>query len=237
MNFCCLLIGASESGKSSFLASLIKHKEEVFQQPGYSTFILCSPNIGDPAFTDSRDLQYQESLREWAKPAEILFYNNIINEEELFGHADATNGKILLMVDDYSMEIMADPLVYQLFTRLSSHSKIDTCISLHQGTKSGTGKFYPLVNENASFVVQFRNIANREAIGMMSRKIFPYGKNHLQKCLNVATDLCGPFAYICIDASLKNQLNNNYGVRSNIFGENCLPMLLFKNPKVYHKRY
>ena len=89
------------------------------------------------------------------------------------------------MVDEYSMEIMADPLVYQLFTELSSHSKIDTCISLHQGTKSGTGKFYPLVNENASFVVQFRNIANREAIGMMSRKIFPYGKITFKNALTL----------------------------------------------------
>ena len=236
-NFRCLLIGPSESGKSSFLASLIRHKDEVFQHPGYSTFILCSPNIGDPAFTDDRDLQYQESLKEWAKPAEMLFFNKIISEEELFGHADATTGRLLLCIDDFSMEIMADPLVYQLFPRLSSHSRIDTCLSVHQGTKSGTGKFFPLVSENANFKVQFRNIANREAIGIMSRKIFPYGKNHLQKCLNIATELCGSYAYICIDASLKYPLNHHYGVRTNIFGENGLPMILFKNPKSYNKRY
>ena len=236
-NFRCLLIGNSESGKSTFLSSLIKHKEDVFQEPGYSTFILCSPNIGDPTFTAASDLQFQEQLQEWAKPAQILFFNKIISEEELFSHADATNGRLLLMVDDFSMEIMADPLVYKLFSRLSSHSSIDTCLSLHQGTKSGTGKFYPLVNENANFKVQFRNISNREAIGIMSRKMFPYGGNHLQKCLNIATDICGSFAYVCIDASLKNELNNEFGVRTNIFGENDLPMLLFKNPKSYDKRY
>ena len=71
----------------------------------------------------------------------------------------------------------------------------------------------------------------------MSRKIFPYGGNHLQKCLNIATDICGSFAYVCIDASLKNELNNEYGVQTNIFGENGLPMLLFKNPKSYDKKY
>ena len=167
----------------------------------------------------------------------MLFFNKVISEEELFAHADATSGRLLLLVDDFSMEVMADPLVYKLFTRLSSHSAIDTCISLHQGTKSGTGKFYPLVSENANFITQFRQIANREAIGIMSRKIFPYGQNHLQKCLNAATEICGMFAYICIDASLNNELNNKYGVRTNIFGENGMPMLLFKNPKSYSKKY
>ena len=115
-NFRALLVGASESGKSTFISNLIKHKEDVFQQPGYSTFILCSPNIGDPAFTATRDLDYQECLKEWAKPAEMLFFNKIISEEELFAHADATSGGVLLLVDDFSMEVMADPLVYKLFT-------------------------------------------------------------------------------------------------------------------------
>ena len=211
-NLRALLIGSSESGKSTFISSLIRHKEDVFQHPGYSTFILCSPNIGNPAFTADRDIQFQETLKEWAKPAEILFYNNIISEEELFATSDATSHHLCLIIDGFSMEVIADPLVYKLLTRLSSHSSIDTIISVHTRTKSGTGKFFSLVDENSNFKVQFRNISNREAVGIMSRKIFPYGQNHLQKCLNTATDICGMFAYICIDGSLKNELNHQYGV-------------------------
>ena len=83
-------------------------------------------------------------------------------------------------------------------------------------------------------MVFFRNIANRASIGEISKRIFPYGKNFLQRCLNEATRICGVYAYVAVDASLHNTLNNRFGVRTNIFQENNLPMLLFKNPDVYY---
>ena len=72
-NFRCLLVGASETGKSTFIANLIKHKEEVFQKPGYTKFVYCSPNLGDSALTSSRDVAYQNHLKEAAEQAEIRF--------------------------------------------------------------------------------------------------------------------------------------------------------------------
>ena len=238
-NLRCLLIGASESGKSTWIASLIKNKEKVFQSPGYSKFIFCSPNIkSDPTLTASRDVRYREYLEEQAKPSEIVFFDHIISEEELFAEADSIPGKKLLIFDDFSQEVFNNDLTYQLFTRLSSHGSIDTCISLHQGVKSSKspGKWYSLIFNNANFLVFFRNIANRAAIGRISSDIFPYGQNHLQRCLNEITDICGMHAYVCVDASLKNALNPKFGVRTNIFEENDVPVLLCKNPKVYDRK-
>ena len=234
-NFRCLLIGASEAGKSTWIGSLIRNKANVFQPPGYAKFIYCSPNLGESSLTSPRDLEFQKCLKEWAEPSEIIFLSHIITEEELFEEAEVTTGRILLIVDDFSQELFSSNIVYQLFTRLSSHSAIDTCVSIHQGAASKTpGKWYSLIFNNSNFFVIFRNIANRAAIGELSKKIFPYGKNFIQRCLNEATNICGSYSYIFVDANLKNPLNNKFGVRTNIFEENGLPMLMMKSPSVYY---
>ena len=236
-NLRCLLIGSSESGKSTFLSNLIKNQDTVFPE-AYSKFLFCSPHL-DSSYTASRDSTYQKNLEEWAKPAEIIFYNHIITKDELLEQADATlRGRILLIVDDFSEAITNDPLVYDLFSKYASHRSIHTCISLHQGVKSrkSHGNFASLISQNCNYLVIFRNIANRAAIGEMSKNIFPYCKNFLQRCLNEVTTVCGQHAYICKDANLKNPLNNKYEIRTNIFKENGLPVMLCKNPSAYHRK-
>ena len=59
-NLRCLCIGASESGKSTWIASLIKNKDKVFQSPGYAKFLFCSPNIeADASLNATRDIRYK----------------------------------------------------------------------------------------------------------------------------------------------------------------------------------
>ena len=235
-NFRALLFGASEAGKSHWIGSLIRNKDKVFPAPGYAKFIYCSPNLGESALSSNRDLEYQKNLREWAAPSEIIFLNNIITEEELFEQAEAANGPTLLIIDDYSQELFATDLVYKLFTRLSSHGTgISTVVSVHQTLGSKTpGKWNSLIFSNSNFFVIFRNIANKAAIGELSKRIFPYGKNFIQRALNEAVNICGNYAYVFVDASLRNSLNNKFGIRINIFEENGLPMLMMKSPTVYH---
>ena len=96
-----VVIWASESGKSTFLSNLIKHKDEVFPEPN-AKFIFCSPHM-DSSYADDRDLSYQKTLEKWAQPVPIIFYNKIITKEELLEHADDTlPGRILLLVDNFS---------------------------------------------------------------------------------------------------------------------------------------
>ena len=236
-NLRALCIGASESGKSTFLANLIKHKDTVFPEP-YAKFLFCSPHF-DSSYTNSRDLSYQKNLEEWAKPAEIVFYNHLITREELQEESDATLPKLLLLIiDDFSEKITDDPLVYDLFSKFASHQSIHTIISLHQGIKSrrSHGNFASMISQNCNYLVVFRNIQNRAAIGEMSKVIFPYCNNFLQRALNEVTSVCGQHAYICKDGNLRNPLNNKYEIKSNIFKENGLPMILCKNPARYHRK-
>ena len=238
-NFRCLLIGASEAGKSTFISLLIKNKEKIFQKPGYAKFIFCSPHLGHPnGGSTDKDVKYQEQLTEWAQPSEIIFMNKMVSLEELEEEAEATNGRLMLIIDDFGLSVFSTDLCFDLFTKLSSHSGIDSCISVHSGTASKSpGKWYSLVQQNSNFLVIFRNIANRMAIGEISKRIFPYGKNFIQRCLTEITEICGPYAYVVVDASLKNPLNNKFGIRANIFEENGIPMLLCKSPSSYLGRH
>ena len=159
--------------------------------------------MGEAEASSARDRSCQQRLEELAQPAEILFFDHIVTENELFEQADATDGQLLLIIDDFSQEIFSSPITYSLFTKMSSHNRIHSCISLRMGTSSAKpGKWHSLVMQNYNFLVIFGNIANRAAIGEMSQRIFPYSKNFLQRCLEEATRIMGDYAYIFVDAKL-----------------------------------
>ena len=229
-----LLVGCSQSGKSSFLCEMIKNKEEIFPKPGYDKFIYCSPNLGGATLASPEDNEFQRNLEELAKPSQIIFMDHIITHEELQEETQSLETRCLLLIDDYSHEAFENPLMYQLFTRLSSHARTDCLISIHvsSGASKTAGKWYSLISQNSNFLVIFRNLANRASTGHLSQRIFPRGENFLQQCLDESTNILGCYAYIVVDANLKNPLNVKYSVRSNIFQAHDTPMLLFKNPKM-----
>ena len=105
----CLLVLVKQVNQHG-LDLQIRNKATVFQSPGYRKFIYCSPNFGESSLISSRDLEYQKCLREWAEPSEIIFLDHIVTEEELFEEAEAANGRILLIVDDFSQELFSTNL-------------------------------------------------------------------------------------------------------------------------------
>ena len=92
-NLRCLLQGASESGKSSFILKLLKNKESMFPVE-YAKFIYCSPHLGSNGFSSSRDLEYRKLLEEYCAPTEILFFNYILTEEELLQISEEVEGPV-----------------------------------------------------------------------------------------------------------------------------------------------
>ena len=230
-----LLVGNSGSGKSTFISQLIGNKDQVFPRPGYVKFVYCSPNL-NADYASPEDSSFQQRLRRLAEPVEIVFEDHVPTYDEVLQHAEVTRGRILIFFDDFSQQLFSTDLIFHLFTRLSSHQSIDSCVTLHQGLSAGkaAGRWHDLVFSNANFLVIFQNIADRQAVSTMSRRIFPGGKNHLARCLAQATRIMGSYAHIIVDANLKNPLNARFGVRTNLFQERGRPLLLFKNPQDYH---
>ena len=118
-NLRALLVGCSQSGKSSMISELIKYKDKIFPHPGYDKFIYCSPNLGGDDLITSEDAHYQQHLEALAKPAAIVFLDHIITYAELQEQAQSVEGRLMIFVDDFSQEAFDNPLMYQLFTRLS----------------------------------------------------------------------------------------------------------------------
>ena len=233
-NLRCLLQGASESGKSSFILKLLKNKGSMFPVC-YSKFIYCSPHIGSNGYSSNRDLEYRKLLEEYCAPAEILFFNYILTEEELLQISESVDGPVLFICDDFALQLFQSDLIYQLYTQMSSHCRVNSIVSLHQGISGKTsGKWYQAVSQNSNYIVVFRNLANRSCLGELSKRIFPYADNYLSRALTRAVEVLGPYGYIVIDASLTNELNSKFGVRSNVFLEQNLPLLLFKLLKIYY---
>ena len=235
LNLRCLLLGCSQAGKSTFVAKFLQNKSTVFQQP-YDKFIYCSPHLGGAALSAAHDLEYKQNLEGWASPVDIQFFNYILSEDELLDIVNSMPGsKILFIVDDFGLEIFQTDLVYKLYTSMSSHKSVDSVVSIHNVTTGpASGKWFQAVKQNFNLLVVFPNLANRDSIGQVSKTIFPYAQNFIQRCLNKATELTGNYSHVCIDASMQNPLNCRFGVRSNIFREHGLPTLLFKNPKIYY---
>ena len=235
LNLRLLLLGCSQSGKSTMIAKLLENKSTIFQQP-YQKFIFCSPNFGGASLSAAHDLEYKQKLEKWAAPADIQFFNYILSEAELMDISNSMPGsRLLFIVDDFSLELMQTALVYKLFTSLSSHKSIDSCVSIHNNTTTAaSGKWFQAVKDNYNCLIIFPNIANRDSISQVSKRIYPHCNNFLSRCLSRASEIMGNYAHICIDASMANPLNRRFGVRCNIFNEHGLPTILFKNPKIFY---
>ena len=168
----------------------------------------------------------------------MIIMDHIITYEELQDQAQSIEGRLMVFIDDFSVEAFDNPLMYQLYACLSSHKKCDSMISIHVGAGASktAGKWFSLVKQNSNYLVIFRNLSNRASIGHLSQTIFPKGGNFLQRCLDASTNILDCYAFIVVDANLRNPLNQEFGVRANIFENNSLPIILFKNPRMYNKK-
>ena len=226
-----ILVGPSQWGKSKYMMNMVRFKDQVFARP-YTKFIFCSPNL-DSELTSPQDEAYKQEMIRLAEPAEMVFYNHVITEEELGEESNQGRERLLCFIDDFSDQVFSQKVTTQLFTRLSSHQQIDTVIGLHHGitSKQAGGKNSGMIWNSANVIILFRSLANQASIGFLSTKIFPYANKHLEKSLNQATRLLGNYAKIVIFANLDNDLNRNFSVRANVVGNGDL--ILFKNPTYY----
>ena len=86
----------------------------------------------------------------------------------------STQGRICLIIDNFSREIFSEDITYDLFMRLGHHKGVGTIVSVHTGARSKhPGRWHSLIVSNANYFVLFKNIANRASIGMTSKAIFP----------------------------------------------------------------
>lgn len=72
--------------------------------------------------------------------------------------------------------------------------------------------------------------ADQQAIGNMSKKMFPHQKNYLARCMAKASSILGPYAYLVVLCEIGNPLTDRFRVCSNPFQLQNLPTIYFPNP-------
>ena len=94
-----ILIGPSQCGKSKYMMDMVRYKDRVFAKP-YTKFIFCSPNY-ESALTSPRDEAYRQEMIALAEPAEMVFYDHIITEEELAEESEHGSQHLLCFIDRF----------------------------------------------------------------------------------------------------------------------------------------
>ena len=204
-----LLIGPSQSGKTTYMIELLKTKDQIFQQK-YDVILYCSPNNG---FLLDETEDVKKVISEAAKPIDTIFLNEIPNIDKLLEFHKDKQGKsrnVLLLVDDFNNKAFDSPTLNAVFFHLSSHARISALVSCQDPFTSG--KYRRSIFKNLNYLVLWDFITDGQTVDFVSRSIYPGKKNFLSKCLKKAKLLGGNRAYIVINAEIDNKINTRFPV-------------------------
>lgn len=156
--------------------------------------------------------------------------------EDLTALAVHQGQRYLLLIDDYQNEFFSSPVIAACFTRLSHHSGIDVaaiCQNAFPSKVAGGAKYFNDIWRNTNCFFLFRNPSDVQCLNNLSLKIFGKGKaSFLADCIQSASQLLGPRAYICVDLDVQKESTVNHSVRTLIVPHENLNLpcpLLFKN--------
>ena len=221
-----LIIGASQSGKSTFMTRLLAERARLLPT-AYEKIVFCSPNFND-RFNQEREDRFKETLTQSAHPIPIDFLDHIVTEEEL--QALSQGGRSLIMLDDWTVDLYRSPIIVDLMIRLSSKQGVDIIMSAHVALGSALGKNFGIVFNSLTQVIFMRNLTHQSALRYIGRRIFPEAPLHITQCLNEATRLMGRYSHAIVDCSLEKQLTERCRVSCNAFSDGNLPVVYFANP-------
>jgi hypothetical protein len=188
--FSCILSGPSQSGKTSFVKSLIKNID-----------LMISPRISDII------LSYSE-----LQP----MYQDIINLDERVRLEKGTdfevseNGNTLIVIDDQMDSAMQDINTQNLFTKGVHHRSISVILITQDLFPEG--KYSRTLRRNAVYLVIFRSPTFRSQVQSLGCQMYPYNKSFLASAYTNATER--PYTYLFIN--LHQTCPEELRVRSNI---------------------
>ena len=187
--FNCLISGPSQSGKSSFVAKIIREKEYLFSSVPQN--IVWFYGVWQRAYDE-----LGSSVNKWVEGLPDL---------EDF---DATVHN-LLIIDDLMSE--ADSRVTKLFTKGSHHKNI-SLIYLVQNLFH-KGKDHRTISLNAHYLVLFKNPRDLHQVNHLAKQMYPGNVKFFLDAFKDATT--EPYGYLFVD--LKQSTPDELRVRTHIF--------------------
>lgn len=193
--FTCLVNGPTGSGKSEFVAKLIRSRNEMIS-PIPEKIFWCYD-------------EYQTLFQELAQSVpEILFLQGFPADidKELNGEK-----KTLLVVDDLMAELSGNKRLSNLFSKGSHHR--DLSIIFIQQNLFYNGKESKNIRLNCHYLVLFKSPSDRQQIATLARQMYPKGGQFIIEAYDNATQ--GPYSYLFLDH--KPDTDDRLRLRTNIF--------------------
>ena len=207
-----ILIGASQSGKTSWIRQFLKWRHQLCVKP-YSLIIYASPNLATSNLRHEHD--FIDSFRELCAPTECQFLSQLPDLETISEYINQPDGKVCFIADDFHSQLWHSSTLADMFVRLSSHMGLDCIISSHQGF--GKGPYYSTIFKSANAIVLFNCLSDQTLNTMLGRKLFPGKKNFINLCFEKVFRLCGPYGYLFFSFDNQQPINHIFSIRSRMF--------------------
>lgn len=206
-----IIAGSSFSGKTFFIANLLKHKNEMFQ-----------PEFKEIIFVYS---SWQPIYDELENALEnIKFITRIPSKSEIENITSDLQPRLIIF-DDQMTHLAECPDITEYFTVFTHHKNL-SCILVLQNL------FYQAqcvrdISYNVQGLILFRNLRSPHQVGVLASQMFP-GKKR-KYFLSAYEDACvnTPFGYLFCDINPKH--DTKFQLRTNI--------LPGSNVKIYMPKY
>jgi len=196
--------GPSQCGKSSFIVSLIKCRDQLFDQKFEKLYYCQPPNLctrSNPIF---------DEICATFPHAELVCGLPDISKL----HLDVDTTSKLLILDDLMVPLLNSEEMVHLFTVQIHHANITCLFTLHNIYSQS--RFSKTISRNIAYSVLFYNRLDLRELKLISNQI-SNNSNFLPSCFHFLMEkFADRNAYIVIDGSYQSKMKSMF-IRSNIF--------------------
>lgn len=202
-----LILGPSNSGKSTRILEIIKNKEKICAG-NITKICYISPNLSSPS---KKDRHFHAELGKY----NVFCQDSLPTEENIHDSFIPLEGqRTLLIIDDFSSQVFNDNNIRDIFERMSNHCDLDVILTSQSPFKSRQNYFQDIVR-SASVVCIMNSLLDKKVILNLSIK---FGlKKTIDNALKQAVKIYGPRAHIFIFSSYDSHLSSLYPVRTGYF--------------------
>ena len=190
--FSCLIAGPSQSGKTTFVERLIKHRNEMIFPPPKA--IIWHYSELQPAYESMRD--------------DVTFKKGVPTETQFKSYSGN-----LVIIDDLMSEMGS--VSSDIFTKHVHHNNMSVIYIVQN--LFNRAKNHRTLSLNSNYIVLFKNPRDKAQVTYLARQVFPHKPKILQQAYNDATR--HPHSYLLLD--FQQATPENRRLKSEIFpGEN-----------------
>lgn len=189
--FSCMMVGPSQSGKSTLLKSILMNNTHLIK-PAPQLITFCYS-------------KYQEMYKE-LESLPITFHQGVPD----FDTFDPSINNLVIL-DDLMEECEKDKSIVKLFTTDSHHNNISTFFIAHN--LFSQGKYMRTISLQCHYLILLNNPRDRAQIYYLARQMYPTNPNFLIECYEDAV-VNKTYGYLFLDLSQKT--SNEYRVRTGI---------------------